>query len=74
MKRRGKLPPITLSPFRIARLNLRPGDTVVLQTDMVLTGEQAEAIRDRTKAMFPQHEVVFLTAGVRIGVMRGAKP
>ena len=66
--RRKKLPEMC----RIAKLELRPGDTVVLQTDLFLDRDQAEAIRDSANRQFAplKIKVVILTAGLKLAILR----
>lgn len=65
---------VTLKNFiyRLARLSVRPGDTIVLQTDMLLDVDQVTAIRDRANEQFRHLKapVVILTAGMKLGVLR----
>jgi hypothetical protein len=55
--------------FEIAKLDLHDGDIVVLRTDMMLTQEQLQYLRDRYRAEFPGIKVVVLSAGLEIGVL-----
>lgn len=56
----------------VQRLTLNPGDVVVISTDERITQELAEAIRKKASLKFPGHEVLVLSAGLRIGVVGAA--
>jgi hypothetical protein len=61
-------------PFRIAKLELQPGDMVVLQTDLMLDKEQITMLRDRADEQFRplKAKVAILTSGLRLGILRKA--
>lgn len=70
MKRR-KLPPLD---WRIAKLELRPGDMLVWQTDLILDKDQIAAIRDRLREQLAplnmQNRVLVLSAGAKLAILR----
>lgn len=58
--------------FRVGRLTIRPGDILVLRTDLFLNKEQVEFLRDRMDEQFKDLgvKVVVLTSGLEIAVLR----
>jgi hypothetical protein len=73
--KRAKPPPLMPHPFRLAKLELKPGDMVVLQTDLVLSKEQCEHLkRNLDKQLKPlKVESMVLTAGLKLGILRKDK-
>lgn len=61
--------PDALSETRLSRLNLRPGDTVVVMTDMLLSSERARGIVKQVEEFVPGHRVIVLDGGIKIGVL-----
>jgi hypothetical protein len=59
-------------PFRLAKLDLRPGDFVVLQTDLLLDKDQITALQARANEMLKPLKVksMVLTGGLKIGILR----
>ncbi|MBW1779283.1 MAG: hypothetical protein JRL30_00950 [Deltaproteobacteria bacterium] len=53
----------------LKRVRLEPGDTVVIITEKRLGQANSERIIDHLKDVFPNHEVLILEDGLRIGVM-----
>lgn len=58
--------------MRIEAVEIRPGDIVVACTDQVLAREAGERLRYDLAQRFPGHQVVVLTAGVKLSVVRPA--
>jgi G3E family GTPase len=56
--------------FEIAKLELRPGDRVILKTDLLLTKDQVQNLRDSWRQLVPDNEIIVLTAGLTIEVLR----
>jgi serine phosphatase RsbU (regulator of sigma subunit) len=56
--------------YAVGKLTLNPGDIVVLSTDLLLDKDQCTALRDRGQEHFPDHKVVVLSAGIKLGVIR----
>ncbi|MBT1509454.1 hypothetical protein KIP88_02970 [Bradyrhizobium sp. SRL28] len=56
--------------FEIAKLELRPGDKLVVRTELFLTKEQTQRIKDLWKEIAPDHETIVLTAGLTVEVLR----
>jgi hypothetical protein len=59
--------------FRMAKLELQPSDTIVLQTDLMLDKNQITALRARANEQFKPYRVAILTAGLKLGVLRKVK-
>jgi serine phosphatase RsbU (regulator of sigma subunit) len=55
--------------FEIAKLELQPGDMIVLRTDLLLNKEQLSSIREAAQQQFPGIKVVVLTAGISLAVL-----
>jgi lipopolysaccharide export system protein LptA len=53
-------------------LTVEPGDVVVLKAPIRLTAEQADNIRRTAKAVIKGAEVLVLSDGLDIGVLRSA--
>lgn len=58
-----------LGKFEIAKLELRPGDTLVLRTELHLTREQVEQLRSSAERQFPGVKVAILTSGLSLAVL-----
>jgi hypothetical protein len=53
----------------VRRLELRPGDLVVLKCDATLTSQECDAILESARHFFPGHRIVIVQPGFDIGVM-----
>lgn len=53
----------------VQRLQLQPGDVVVLTADVVLKNEQLQAIQVFMDRRLPNHTVLVLDKTLRIGVL-----
>jgi hypothetical protein len=53
----------------LQRLRLRRGDKLVLMTDRVLTENEQVHIMHEHKRSFPDHELIVLPPGFRLGVI-----
>jgi hypothetical protein len=64
-----------ITPFRLAKLEVRPGDMVVLQTDLMLSKDQVQHLRDNMDAQLEPLKIksVILVGGLKIGVLRKVK-
>ncbi len=63
---------VNLSEGTIAKLELQPGDSLVVKTDnRLLTAQQAGDIIAAVQAVCPGHEVLVLPAGSNLGILRG---
>ena len=63
--------PNEITRFEIAKLELTPGDIVLIKTDMVLSREQAERLQKMVDDMVPRDvKVLVLSAGVTLEVLR----
>jgi hypothetical protein len=56
--------------FEIAKLELRPGDKVVIKTDLFLTKDQVERIKESWLRLVPDNEIIVITGGMTIEVLR----
>lgn len=56
----------------IAKLELRPGDMIVLRYDMMLTFEQREAIIRAVEQYIPDHQVMVFDGGATVEILRPA--
>ena len=66
-----KLP--RLLPMRVLRI--KPGDVLVLQTDLMLRPEQCEQLRQLAEQQFGNaNRIAVVTAGIKIGVLRPDEP
>jgi hypothetical protein len=62
-----KLP--RLLPMRVLRI--KPGDVLVLQTDLMLRPEQARELRALAEEQFgTDNRIAVLTANIKVGVLR----
>ena len=71
--RRPKTQHVKYLDFKVGRLDLSPGDVLVLQTDLILDGGQVKAIRkmfqEQTKSLKLRPPII-LTAGLKLGSVR----
>jgi hypothetical protein len=58
--------------FRVGKLTIRPGDILVLRTELLLDKEQISVVRERAAEQFKDLDVkiVVVTAGMEIAVLR----
>ena len=56
---------------RIQAVEIQPGDTIVVTLPPHATPEQFNVFNEKVSALFEGHEVVVVTSGVDISVMRG---
>jgi hypothetical protein len=72
-----KRKPIAWPPlrYRIGKLQIEPGDMLVLQTDLLLDRDQIQTLRDRANEQFAalKVQVAILTAGMQLAVLRKGK-
>lgn len=59
--------------YRIGKLDLKPGDILVLSTNLLLDPDQAKAVRDRARTFARGHKIMVLTGGLKLGVIRNHK-
>lgn len=56
--------------LRIARLELGPGDMIILQADKILSREQADRIREYVRlAVGNDRRVLLLSGGIELSVL-----
>lgn len=55
------------------RLELRPGDRLVLSTPHQVTSHQADVLTTRLAELFPGHQVLVVDAGAQLGVVRSTQ-
>lgn len=53
----------------VQRLELQPGDVIVLSCAVHLSAAENDRIREVMKRFFPNHQVLILEGDVRIGVI-----
>ena len=53
----------------VQRLALKPGDTIVLQSDQEISDETAVRLRNYVEQFLPGHKVLVLGDGLKIGVL-----
>lgn len=63
-----------LRQFDIFRLDLAPGDVLVVQTDIQLTDAEAAEIEAVLKAKFPHHRTAVMTSGLSLAAVRTIPP
>jgi hypothetical protein len=51
----------TFRDFDVQRLQLRPGDKVILRSRRAISDSEAQRIREMALQRFPDHEVIVLT-------------
>lgn len=55
--------------FEVSRIDLRPGDVLVVRTKRPITGEQARWIRDNVRLMAGDYRVLVLDGDLDLAVM-----
>lgn len=70
-RRRG---PIAVPEFQIARLELKPGDTVVMKSAGNLGPDYIEAIKGMASSCFPNHRLLILAPNLELYVLGKAAP
>lgn len=63
--------------FRISRMTLRPGDILVLRTEMLLDKHQVAAISDIIKEQLPEElhaRCIIMTSGFQMAVLSTESP
>jgi hypothetical protein len=68
-KRQGSVNEINLIGD-LARLDLRPGDTLVLMAERIFSADQRSYLTQRMREHFPQHEVLILDGGAKLAAVR----
>lgn len=58
-----------ITKFEVAKLELSPGDIIVLRTDLHLTMDQCRMLRERAQEQFPGFRVAILTSGISLAVL-----
>jgi hypothetical protein len=53
----------------VRRLELRPGDIVVIKSSIHLTDAFAAAVREGAERAFPDHQIIIMQPQFDIGVM-----
>lgn len=60
-----------MNVFKIAKLELQPGDSLVVKCDIVLSGDQVAHIRENFKRYVPADcEVIVLGGGLSLEVLK----
>ena len=68
-----RAPKIRNMLYRMAKLELQPGDLIVLQTDLLLDNDQVTALRRNANQQFKPYRVVIMSGGLKLGALRKAK-
>lgn len=55
----------------LIRVALKPGDTLVLMVEKVLTPGQRDALRDALDTLFPNNKCLCLDGGMKLAVIEG---
>jgi hypothetical protein len=55
--------------FEVSRIDLRPGDVLVVKAKRPITGEQARWIRDNVRLMAGDYRVLVLDGDLDLAVM-----
>lgn len=53
----------------VQRLELRPGDVVVLSLDAPVTDQTADLLKRRMETAIPGHQCLIMAAGMKLGVL-----
>jgi hypothetical protein len=63
---------LMVHPFRLAKLDLKPGDFVVLQTDLLLDKDQVMRLKRLADQQLKplKVKIIILVGGLKIGVLR----
>ena len=56
--------------YAIGRIRLEPGDILVAKSNLLLTKEQAMAVRDQVKRFVPNNEVMVLVGHVDLAIIK----
>jgi hypothetical protein len=60
--------------YRVGRLTVGPKDVIVLSTDLMLDKDQCLQLQARAKEWFPDNEVIVMTSGIKLGVVKRHDP
>ncbi len=60
---------IGIQVFEIAKLDLKPGDRIILRTKKVLSEKAYENIQASAEQIFPGHQVIVLEEGLGIEIV-----
>ena len=58
--------------MQIDTVKIQPGDRIVVSTDHILSALQVDAMKHRVQEAFPGHEVIVITGGIKLQVVRAA--
>lgn len=61
--------PIVVPEFQIARLELKPGDTVVVKSSQDLCVDYVEHIKHMARVNFPDHRLLIMAPNLELFVM-----
>lgn len=56
----------------VQRLELQPGDVIVLSSSVTLSEAEMASLREIMMASFPDHKGIILQPGLKFGVIRNA--
>lgn len=63
-----------ITPKECSRVSLEPGDKIVIHYDRCLSPSARENLREELRRVFGDHQVVILTEGATMSIVRPAKP
>jgi hypothetical protein len=69
LRRKSKLAKFSFTEFEIAKLELNPGDMIVLRTDLILNKDQLQGLHYHATKLFPGIKVAVLSAGLSLAVI-----
>jgi hypothetical protein len=67
-------PTIHMTAAEVARLDLRPGDRLVLRCERDLGPGAWYHLSEQCRKLFPGHEVIVIPHDMRLGVVREGEP
>lgn len=61
-------------PYLVEKLELTPEDIIVLSTDMMLSMEQVNLLRDAFRKQIPyENRILILTSGLKLSILTPAQ-
>lgn len=61
---------VDITELQVAKLDMKPGDVLIVKSPVALTKEQWEALRESFKIALPKNtRVVFLTSSLELSVL-----
>lgn len=53
----------------VKRMNLDPGDAILVELNFTPTMLQAERVRDQVRRVFPDHDVLVVPASAKVSIV-----